>query len=251
MAKIALFFHAFCGALTLGVGVALWWLARRFGMVTKVESFFNDYGTRNFKIHGDVIFKASIALISALVVVNVIATMLMAFLYNMLSGLLGGMVFSVLQEVPRPGTVAAELAAQAAGVRPEPTRKQRRVADREMKAHEKRRKEQGKQAATAQARARNAKATKVAPLPGTVAATGTATVTPPTVTPTSRTTAGTDAVASSVVAGSDFGWGDDPATADLRSEPSYALQNGWTEDGSDPPSDSWIRSNGNGLGDSQ
>jgi Transmembrane domain of unknown function (DUF3566) len=166
VAKIGLFLHVFCGLLTLAVGTGLWFVAEKFGLISKFESLMGDLlATDNFQIHGDVLFKGAVAVVSFFVVVNLISTILIAFLYNMLSGFIGGLVFSVLQEVPRPGTVAAELQAQALGTRPEPTRKERKAAEKQAKSTNRQKRERVKQAEVAQTRVRRAKATRTSPVP--------------------------------------------------------------------------------------
>jgi Transmembrane domain of unknown function (DUF3566) len=165
VAKIALFLHAFCGLISLGVVTGLWTIARRVGLLDRVAKLLGQLlATRNFVIHGDVLFRGLLITVGVLVIFNTLATVILAFLYNMLSSILGGAVFSVLQEVPRPGTVAAELQAQALGMKPEPTRRERRAREREAKLAEKARFEQAKQPQVS-VKSRKAKVTKVGASP--------------------------------------------------------------------------------------
>jgi hypothetical protein len=99
--RIALFFHAICGAVSLGVSIVLWNVLVRLGSVEKLESFLSDLlGTADFQIDSQVLLKAGIGITGALVVLNVVMTVLLAFIYNMLSTILGGVVVGVIEERP-------------------------------------------------------------------------------------------------------------------------------------------------------
>ncbi len=109
--KIGLLFHLISGIMSLAVGIGLWTVAAKAGLLEKLASFLGDLlGTTNFQIDGGLILEAALPIVGALVVVNVVATVVLAFVYNMLSGIFGGLVLSVLQEIPKPGTVAAQVA---------------------------------------------------------------------------------------------------------------------------------------------
>jgi Transmembrane domain of unknown function (DUF3566) len=109
--KIGLLFHLISGIMSLAVGIGLWTVASKAGLLEKLASFLGDLlGTTNFQIDGALILRAALPIVGALVVVNVVATVVLAFVYNMLSGIFGGLVLSVLQEIPKPGTVAAQVA---------------------------------------------------------------------------------------------------------------------------------------------
>ena len=106
MAKLALVFHLFCYALTVAVLVVLWNVAFRLGTITKLETFLSDFGfsdkvsKQDFRLHGDAIFRAGTTAGLGLVALNTLATVLLAFFYNGVSGLFGGVVVSVLEERP-------------------------------------------------------------------------------------------------------------------------------------------------------
>ena len=109
--KIGLLFHLISGIMSLVVGIGLWTIASKAGLLKKLASFLGDLlGTTNFQIDGALILRGAIPIVGALVLINVIATVVLAFVYNMLSGIFGGLVVSVLQEIPKPGTVAAQVA---------------------------------------------------------------------------------------------------------------------------------------------
>ena len=106
VAKLALVFHLFCYALTVAVLVVLWNVAFRLGTITKLETFLSDFGfsdkvsKQDFRLHGDAIFRAGTMAGLGLVALNTLATVLLAFFYNGVSGLFGGVVVSVLEERP-------------------------------------------------------------------------------------------------------------------------------------------------------
>ena len=106
VAKLALVFHLFCYALTVAVLVVLWNVAFKLGTITKLETFLSDFGfsdkvsKQDFRLHGDAIFRAGMMAGLGLVALNTLATVLLAFFYNGVSGLFGGVVVSVLEERP-------------------------------------------------------------------------------------------------------------------------------------------------------
>jgi Transmembrane domain of unknown function (DUF3566) len=104
VAKVAFFFHTFCYLLTLGALVGCWFAADRLGTLDNIEKLVSRLGWEEFTIHGDVLLRSAALIGASLVVVATIATVAMAFFYNLLSGILGGVVMSVLQEhVPEGG----------------------------------------------------------------------------------------------------------------------------------------------------
>ena len=105
--KLALAFHLACAVVTMGALVVVWLVGRKLGTVDRVAKFLEDVGfARDFEIQGPVLFRWATAVAGVLVLVNTVGTVVLAFLYNSLSGLLGGLVFSVLEEQspPRPAT---------------------------------------------------------------------------------------------------------------------------------------------------
>lgn len=121
VAKMALIFHLFCFALTVGVLVVLWNVAFRLGTVTKLETFLSDFGfsdkvtKQDFRLHGDALFRAGTLVGLGLVALNTLGTVMLAFFYNGVSGMFGGVVVSVLEE--RPPMSPAERRAVAADAR--------------------------------------------------------------------------------------------------------------------------------------
>lgn len=103
MAKLALGFHVACGLVTLGALVVVWQIGRKLGTIDRAATFLEDVGfAKDFQIKGPVLFRGAAVVTAALVVLNTVGTLVLAFLYNSLSGVLGGLIFSVLEEQPRP-----------------------------------------------------------------------------------------------------------------------------------------------------
>lgn len=155
MAKLALVFHLFCYALTVAVLVVLWNVAFKLGTITKLETFLSDFGfsdkvsKQDFRLHGDAIFRAGAMAGLGLVALNTLATVLLAFFYNGVSGLFGGVVVSVLEE--RPPLSPAERRAVSADGRGErlglPSGSVDPVAGKRLRRRVRRKREQAAEAA--------------------------------------------------------------------------------------------------------
>ena len=98
VAKVALFFHLFCYALTLATLTGAYFLADRAGSLKNLEQLMTRLGWEEFKVHGDVLFRGAATIGAALMVIATVATVTLAFFYNSLSSIFGGLVVSVLQE---------------------------------------------------------------------------------------------------------------------------------------------------------
>jgi Transmembrane domain of unknown function (DUF3566) len=102
--KLALAFHAVCGAISLGVVTLLWRLGDRAGFTDRMTNFLVDIGfADSVKISGAALFRGATTIAVALALHNTVVTVLLAVLYNLLSGLLGGLIISVVEDdVVRP-----------------------------------------------------------------------------------------------------------------------------------------------------
>ncbi len=121
VAKLALAFHLACAVVTLGALVVVWQVGRKLGTVDRVAKFLEDVGfARDFEIKGPVLFRGSLGVAGVLVLINTVGTVVLAFLFNSLSGLLGGLVFSVLEEAPRLPAAAARSPLPVSGPAPPP-----------------------------------------------------------------------------------------------------------------------------------
>ena len=84
----------------------------RLGLLGRIETFLQESGFGNgFKVDLAVVLRGAAGVGLGLVIVFVVATILLGFFFNGLAGLLGGLVFTVLEErlpVPRPLTVPVD-----------------------------------------------------------------------------------------------------------------------------------------------
>ena len=129
VAKIGLLFHLVCFGLSLGVAVVVWQAARRAGVLDDLAKFLGDLGVvddakKDIQFHGDAVFRGALYAGAVLVVVNTLATVLLAFFYNLLAGIFGGIVVSFLEDPTRLVTARAHSDAAA------PTSSQRRMRNR-------------------------------------------------------------------------------------------------------------------------
>jgi hypothetical protein len=106
VAKVAFFFHLLCYLLTLAVLTGVWFLADRMGTVKNLEKLISRLGWEKFEVRGDVLFRSAAIIGASLAVVATVATVTLAFFYNMLSGIFGGLVLSVLQRQRRKAAKA-------------------------------------------------------------------------------------------------------------------------------------------------
>ena len=99
--KLGLLFHACCYGVTLGVGALLWRLAVRYDLVHNFEKFMSQIGfADDFRIDGPTLWRVAVRGGAVLVVLNTVLTWLVVFFYNAVSGLIGGVVLSMLEETP-------------------------------------------------------------------------------------------------------------------------------------------------------
>jgi Transmembrane domain of unknown function (DUF3566) len=96
--KVALVFNVFFYAVALVAGVLLWQVAYATGTIDNVEKFFEGFGWETFNFNGGQIFhNAWIAGLFVAVGLTGLAV-LMATLFNLITDLVGGVRFSVLEE---------------------------------------------------------------------------------------------------------------------------------------------------------
>ncbi|MFN3257995.1 MAG: DUF3566 domain-containing protein [Ilumatobacter sp.] len=96
--KIALLAHSVLYVIVLTAGVLLWNVAHATGTVDNVERFFESFGWSEFTFNGGEIYNA--AWIAGLFVVIGLTglAVLAATLFNLITDLVGGMRFTVLEE---------------------------------------------------------------------------------------------------------------------------------------------------------
>jgi hypothetical protein len=102
VAKLAVAFHLACAVVTLLALVVVWTVGRQLGTIDRIAKFLADVGfAEDFELKGDVLLQGAAAVFAVLALLNTVITIVLAFLYNSLSGVLGGLIFSVLEEQPR------------------------------------------------------------------------------------------------------------------------------------------------------
>jgi hypothetical protein len=99
--KVAMVFSVFFYAVTMVAGVLLWQVAYATGTIDNVEKFFEGFGWETFKFNGGQIYHN--AWIAGLFVAVGLTglVVLMATLFNLITDLVGGVRFSVLEEEVR------------------------------------------------------------------------------------------------------------------------------------------------------
>jgi len=96
--KVALVFNVFFYAVALVSGVLLWQVAYATGTIDNIEKFFEGFGWETFNFNGGQIFhNAWIAGLFVAVGLTGLAVLL-ATLFNLITDLVGGVRFSVLEE---------------------------------------------------------------------------------------------------------------------------------------------------------
>lgn len=96
--KVALIFNVFFYAVSLVAGVLLWQVAYATGTIDNIQKFFEGFGWATFKFNGGQIFhNAWIAGLFVAVGLTGLAVLL-ATLFNLITDLVGGVRFSVLEE---------------------------------------------------------------------------------------------------------------------------------------------------------
>jgi Transmembrane domain of unknown function (DUF3566) len=99
--KVALVFNVFFYAVAMVAGVLLWQVAYATGTIDNVEKFFEGFGWESFDFNGGQIFhNAWIAGVFVAVGLTGLAVLL-ATLFNLITDLVGGVRFSVLEEEVR------------------------------------------------------------------------------------------------------------------------------------------------------
>ncbi len=99
--KVALVFNVFFYAVAMVAGVLLWQVAYATGTIDNVEKFFEGFGWESFDFNGGQIFhNAWIAGVFVAIGLTGLAVLL-ATLFNLITDLVGGVRFSVLEEEVR------------------------------------------------------------------------------------------------------------------------------------------------------
>ena len=109
--RLAVAFHLICWAVSMAVLAILAKVVEQVGLLGRLEKFLQDAGfAKGFKIDLSVLLRAAAGIGLGLVIVAVVATMLLGFFFNGVSGILGGLVVTVLEErAPAPSPVPAPI----------------------------------------------------------------------------------------------------------------------------------------------
>ena len=99
LARVGLVFHLVSFATTLGAGVILYNVGNRSGLIDRFTSFLGEIGfAEDFAVDGRALLGAAVPAGLALVLLATVGTVLAGALYNVVSGLLGGLVISVIED---------------------------------------------------------------------------------------------------------------------------------------------------------
>lgn len=107
--KLSLVFYFCLFVIVMVAGTILWNLASAAGTIGSVESFFKEIGVLDtFTFQGGTIFRATFLIGLILVIAGAAFNVLLAVLFNLISDLVGGIRFTVIEEeTARP--MASEL----------------------------------------------------------------------------------------------------------------------------------------------
>lgn len=98
--KVSLIFCACLLVVVLVGGGIIYNVARVAGAMAKVETLAQKVGFENFRFRGDKLLLASFLVGMIVVVVMTALNVLMAFLYNLIADLVGGLEITVIEEEP-------------------------------------------------------------------------------------------------------------------------------------------------------
>lgn len=101
--RLAVAFHLICWAVSMAVLAILAKVVEQVGLLGRLERFLQSAGfAKGFKVNLSLVLRAAGGVGLGLFIVAVIATMLLGFFFNGLSGMLGGLVVTVLEERRTP-----------------------------------------------------------------------------------------------------------------------------------------------------
>lgn len=99
LARVGLVFHLVSFGTTLGAGVILYNVGNRSGLIDRFTSFLGEIGfAEDFAVDGRALLGAVVPAGLALVLLATVGTVLAGALYNVVSGLLGGLIISVIED---------------------------------------------------------------------------------------------------------------------------------------------------------
>ncbi len=103
MFKVSALFHLTLVFVLLVAGVLLWAVGSSAGAIHSIEKFMRSIGFEGFRFVGSQLLRGFAAFGVVLVVVGTGLSVLVAVVYNLISDVVGGIQYVVLEETPRPG----------------------------------------------------------------------------------------------------------------------------------------------------
>jgi len=97
--KIALLFWVTMWVVVVLAGVILWAAASQLGVQSNISSFMENVGFDGFVLHGGAVLRGAMLGGAVIAAIAVTLTVLAAVLFNLLCDLVGGVEFTVLEEV--------------------------------------------------------------------------------------------------------------------------------------------------------
>lgn len=98
--KVSLVFFLCLLVVLLVAGGIVYNVARAAGVMAKIEGIAQKGGFENFRFRGDKLLLASFLIGMVMVIVMTAVNVLMAFLYNLIADLVGGVEITVIEEEP-------------------------------------------------------------------------------------------------------------------------------------------------------
>ena len=96
--KVSLLFFLSLAIVLLTGAVILWSVAQSSGAVHKIEKFMDGLGFTDFRFKGQEIFKFCLFAALVLVIAGTVFAVIMTFMYNLISDLVGGIQVQVIEE---------------------------------------------------------------------------------------------------------------------------------------------------------
>lgn len=106
--KLSFFFNVCLFAMFLIAGLLLWSAAVGSGSTDNIESFVIDIGFEDFKLVGADLFRGFVVFGGGLVIAGTVFAVLLALLFNLISDIVGGIRFTVIEPMPVPDDAGAD-----------------------------------------------------------------------------------------------------------------------------------------------
>jgi len=97
--KVSLVFNLCLAAVTLVAGTIVYNLARVGGFMARIERAMQEVGFENFRFIGTRTIMAAFLILTGMAIFMTAATVLLSFIYNLISEVVGGLEISTLDEL--------------------------------------------------------------------------------------------------------------------------------------------------------